>query len=143
MFKSTLHISRGHAYRISYSKCFRRLFNVETFKGCVRYIFTSLFCMSKREDLCETRKNVFYFISKALFVLEINFKFSDIRAVLIESVHRVCKNIWFLYGCMLRFHVCFAFMFADMFPFIWYKTCSSSEHSKIEFHFKRLKNGIT
>ena len=28
------------------------------------------------------------------------------RAVLTEDVHRVCKNIWFLYVCMLCFHVC-------------------------------------
>ena len=39
-------------------------------KGCVRYNFTSLFCMSKREDLWK-KENVFYFTSKALFVLEI------------------------------------------------------------------------
>ena len=40
-------------------------------KGCVRYIFASLFFMSKRESTCETRKNAFYFTSKALFVFEI------------------------------------------------------------------------
>ena len=39
-------------------------------KGCVCYIFANLFCISKR-GTCETRKNVFYFTSKALFVLEI------------------------------------------------------------------------
>ena len=39
------------------------------FKGCVCYIFTSLFFMSQSN--LETRKNVFYFISKVLFVLEI------------------------------------------------------------------------
>ena len=48
-------------------------------KDCVRYIFASLFCMSKRRT-CETRKNVFYLTLKALFALEIiNFKFSDIQ----------------------------------------------------------------
>ena len=40
------------------------------FKGCVRYIFTKLFFMSKKRT-CETRNNVFYFTSKALFILEI------------------------------------------------------------------------
>ena len=41
-------------------------------KGCVRYIFARLFCMScLKEGTCETRKNVFYFTSKGLFVLEI------------------------------------------------------------------------
>ena len=38
--------------------------------GCVRYIFDSLFVCVK-ESTCETRKNVFYFTSKALFILEI------------------------------------------------------------------------
>ena len=40
------------------------------FKGCVRYIFASLFFMSKRSTY-ESRQNVFYFTSKALFVFEI------------------------------------------------------------------------
>ena len=44
------------------------------------------------------------------------------------------------YFCMF---VCFVFMFAHMYAFIWYQTCTSSEHSKTEFHFKRSKNGIT
>ena len=39
-------------------------------KGCVRYIFASLFLCLK-ESTCEARKNVFYFTSKALFVFEI------------------------------------------------------------------------
>ena len=38
-------------------------------KGCVRYICASLF-LSLNESTWQTRKNVFYFISKALFVLE-------------------------------------------------------------------------
>ena len=33
---------------------------------------------------------------------------------------------------MFCFHVCFAFMFAHMYAFIWYQTCTSSEHSKTE-----------
>ena len=37
-------------------------------KGCVRYIFASLFA---KESTNETRKNAFYFTLKALFVLEI------------------------------------------------------------------------
>ena len=39
------------------------------FKGCIRYIFASFF-LSLNESTCETRKNVFYFTSKALFVLK-------------------------------------------------------------------------
>ena len=39
-------------------------------KGCVRYIFTSLFCMSKWEHLWNKEK-YFYFTSKDFFVLEI------------------------------------------------------------------------
>ena len=38
-------------------------------KGCVCYTFTSLFCMSKREDF--RNKEKWTFTSKALFVLEI------------------------------------------------------------------------
>ena len=44
--------------------------SVEHVKGCVRYIFVSLF-LSLKEGTCEARKNVFYFTSKALFVLGI------------------------------------------------------------------------
>ena len=43
--------------------------NMEFFKGCVRYIFASLF-LSLNESTCQTRKNVFYFTWKALFVLK-------------------------------------------------------------------------
>ena len=64
-------------------------------------------------------------------------------AVLTENVHRVCKNIWFLYDCVLYFHVCFAFMFPHMYTFIWYQTCKSSEHLKTEFQYERSKNGVT
>ena len=41
------------------------------FKGCVRYIFISLVCMSKREDLWNKEKCLFFFTSRALLVLEI------------------------------------------------------------------------
>ena len=60
-------------------------------------------------------------------------------AVITENVHQVCKNIWFLCVCMLCFHVFFASTFAQMYPSIWYQTCTSSEHSKIEFNFKRYR----
>ena len=36
-------------------------------KGCIRYILLVL-CL--KESTCETRKNVFYFTFKALFVIE-------------------------------------------------------------------------
>ena len=42
----------------------------------------------------------------------------SIRAVPTDNVHRVFKNIWFLYVCMLCFYVCFAFTFAHMHAFI-------------------------
>ena len=38
-------------------------------KGCVCYIFASFVCL--KESTCKTRKIVFYFSSKAFFVLEI------------------------------------------------------------------------
>ena len=37
--------------------------------GSVRYIFATLF-LGLKESFCETRKNIFYFTQKALFVLE-------------------------------------------------------------------------
>ena len=43
--------------------------SASVFKGCVHYIFASLF-LSLKESTCQTRKNIFYFTSKALFVLE-------------------------------------------------------------------------
>ena len=39
------------------------------FKGCVRYIFPRLL-LNLSESSCQTRKSVFYFSSKALFVLK-------------------------------------------------------------------------
>ena len=38
-------------------------------KGCVHYICASLY-LSLNKSTCQTKKNVFYFTSKALFVLE-------------------------------------------------------------------------
>ena len=38
-------------------------------KGCVHYILVDCF-LDLNESTCQTRENVFYFTSKALFVLE-------------------------------------------------------------------------
>ena len=38
-------------------------------KGSVRYIFATLF-LGLKESFCETRKNIFYFTQKDLFILE-------------------------------------------------------------------------
>ena len=38
-------------------------------KGCVRYIFARLF-LGLTESPCQTGKNIFYFTSKVIFVLE-------------------------------------------------------------------------
>ena len=38
-------------------------------KGCVHYICTSLYS-SLNKSICQTKKNIFYFTSEALFVLE-------------------------------------------------------------------------
>ena len=40
---------------------------MSSFKGCVCYNFASLFFKPIKESTYETRKNAFYFISKALF----------------------------------------------------------------------------
>ena len=49
-------------------------------KGCVHYIFTSLF-LSLKGSTCEIRKSLFYFSSRALFVLKKikvhNFRYSN------------------------------------------------------------------
>ena len=49
-------------------------------KGCVRYIFASLF-LGLNESPCQIKKKNFYFTSKPLFVLEkikyYNFTFSN------------------------------------------------------------------
>ena len=38
-------------------------------KSCVHYILASSF-LSLKDSTCETKKNIFYFTSRALFVLE-------------------------------------------------------------------------
>ena len=43
--------------------------NLSIIKGCVRYIFASLF-LRLNESTRQTRENVFYFTWKALFVFE-------------------------------------------------------------------------
>ena len=48
---------------------FRDVLWEDIFKGCVRYILLVCF-FSLKESTCETRKNVFYFTSRVLFVLE-------------------------------------------------------------------------
>ena len=45
------------------------LHNFVKVKGCVRCICSSLFLCLK-ENTNETRKNIFYFTSKAVFILE-------------------------------------------------------------------------
>ena len=41
----------------------------EIFKGCVCYILASFF-LSLKDSTCQTRKNAFYFTSRALFILD-------------------------------------------------------------------------
>ena len=50
-------------------KCLKSV-RLTKFKGCACYILASLFFLSLKESFCKTRKNVFYFTSKALCVLE-------------------------------------------------------------------------
>ena len=58
---------------------------VKELKGCVCYIFAGLF-LSLKESTCQTRKNVFYFTSKALFVLKkIKFKNSTFSSFMMSS----------------------------------------------------------
>ena len=58
-------------------------------KGCLSYIFASLFCMSKQSTF-ETRRKIFYFASKALLILEI-LTFSQILTFEIFKCHDVIK----------------------------------------------------
>ena len=50
------------------SKQLKELPGIEV-KGCVCYIFANLF-LGVNESTCQIQKNVFYFTSKPLFVLE-------------------------------------------------------------------------
>ena len=55
------------------------------FKGCVCYIFASLF-LGLNKSTCQMKKNVFYFASKPLFVLEkIKFKNSTFSNFMTSS----------------------------------------------------------
>ena len=63
------------------SKSFDRVWHIgllHKLKGCVCYIFASLFCKSKGQHL-RNKENVFSFTSKALFVLEITSFLSDFQ----------------------------------------------------------------
>ena len=51
-------------------ECFPLTYDLNGFKGCVCYILLVCFLCLK-ESTCETRKNVFYFTSEPLFILEI------------------------------------------------------------------------
>ena len=54
-------------------------------KGCVRYIFASLI-LGLHESTCQIKKNVFYFTSKSLFVLEkIKFQYSTFSNFMTSS----------------------------------------------------------
>ena len=69
-----LHQKAGEYYHIpESSETYLATFygkKIETgFKGCARYIFASLF-LGLNESTCQMKKNVFYFVSKSLFVLE-------------------------------------------------------------------------
>ena len=64
-------------------------------KGCVRYIFASLF-LSLNKSTCQTRENVFYFTWKALFFLEkSNFEILHFRILLLHQMpkHKIKKYI--------------------------------------------------
>ena len=57
------------ASRTSTMELFSLRLSRNILKGCVCYIFARLF-LSLNESPCETRKNVFSFTSKALFILK-------------------------------------------------------------------------
>ena len=61
------------------------------FKACVRY-FLSNFYFSPNDSPSKTMKNVFYFIEKALFVLEI-FKFLYFRLPLFFTLSAIALEV--------------------------------------------------
>ena len=63
----------------------------ESFKTCVRY-FLSNFYFQPNDNPSKTMKNVFYFIEKALFVLEI-FKFFYFRLPLFFSQSAIALEV--------------------------------------------------
>ena len=54
---------------LNFSKIFRKGVIINLLK-VVSAIFVLVYFLSLNESTCQTRKNVFYFTSKALFVLE-------------------------------------------------------------------------
>ena len=61
--KDTVNFEQKHDL-VYYGKC-----PANNFEGCVHYIFASLF-LGLNESTCQMKKNVFYFTSKPLFVLQ-------------------------------------------------------------------------
>ena len=61
------------------------------FKACIRY-FLSKFYFSPNDSPSKTMKNLFYFMEKALFVLEI-FKFLYIRLPLFSSLSAIALDV--------------------------------------------------
>ena len=57
------------SYLLNFSKIFRKGVIINLLK-VVSAIFVLVYFLSLNESTCQTRKNVFYFTSKALFVLE-------------------------------------------------------------------------
>ena len=63
-------IMLNYIANIKHGTCGRKGDEVECLKA-VSATFLLVCCVCLKESTCETRKNVFYFTSKALFVLEI------------------------------------------------------------------------
>ena len=60
---------RNHEKQITSFEIHAAFTSNSFFKGCVHYIFASL-CLGLNKSTCQMKKNVFYFTSKPLFVLE-------------------------------------------------------------------------
>ena len=71
---------------------------LKIFKGCIHYSFASLF-LTLEESTSETRKIVFYIISKALFVL--NFRIVDIQILWRHQVLNM-RNTFYQIICDLN-----------------------------------------
>ena len=96
------------------------------FKGCVRYIFARLF-LGLNESPCQTRENVFYFTSKALFVLEKikfqNFRFSNFMT----SSNVMCVNE----SLLMKFGQFMSYSKRNSFIKKFYKNCGLKTSSRL------------
>ena len=120
-------------------------FFISIIKGCVRYILLVCFVCLK-ESTCETRKNAFYFTTKALLVLEIInqlltfqiFKYHDvIKCPRINTKHILVNNLGSKCSLVIKFGQFMQYYKIIFFIKKFYKKCGLETSSKPFLVFKK------